>query len=80
MSKKIDTLFSRAEKILDALEAARDENKELRRENIRLKSELTSIGKEYKHLRLQGGDKEQQVKTKLHGILDRLDQLESMAG
>ena len=80
MSKKIESLFDRAEKILDALEAARDENKELRRENARLKSELTSIGKEYKHLRLQGGDKEQIVKSKLHGILDRLDQLESMAG
>jgi len=79
MSKKIESLLDRAEKVLNTLEAVRLENKDLRSENVRLKAELTSIGKEYKHLRLQGGDREQLVKSKLHGILDRLDQLESMA-
>lgn len=79
MSKKLESLFNRAEKVLDTLEAVRLENKNLRGDNARLKAELSSIEKEYKHLRLQGGDREQAVKSKLHGILDRLDQLESMA-
>jgi len=79
MGKKIESLLDRAEKVLNVLDAVRSENKELRGENALLKAELASIEKEYKHLLLQGSDREQAVKSKLHGILDRLDQLESTA-
>ena len=80
MSEKLELMFEKVEQVLALLDRTKAENASLRDENKLLKVELTKIRKEYNSLRLEVTDQRDKVKSKLVGILDRLDQLEDIAG
>ena len=80
MSEKLELMFEKVEQVLALLDRTKAENASLHDENRLLKAELTKIRKEYNSLRLEATDQKDRVKSKLVGILDRLDQLEDMAG
>lgn len=80
MSEKLELMFEKVEQVLALLDRTKAEKASLQDENKLLKTELTKIRKEYNSLRLEVTDQKDKVKSKLVGILDRLDQLEDLAG
>ncbi len=80
MSEKLELMFEKVEQVLALLDRTKAEKASLQDENKLLKTELTKIRKEYNSLRLEVTDQNDKVKSKLVGILDRLDQLEDLAG
>jgi regulator of replication initiation timing len=79
MSEKLELMFEKVEQVLALLDRTKAENASLIDENKLLKAELVKIRKEYNSLRLDVTDQKDKVKSKLVGILHRLDQLEDIA-
>lgn len=79
MSEKLELMFEKVEQVLALLDRTKAENASLIDENKLLKAELVKIRKEYNSLRLDVTDQKDRVKSKLVGILHRLDQLEDIA-
>lgn len=79
MSEKLELMFEKVEQVLALLDRTKAENASLLDENKLLKAELVKIRKEYNSLRLDVTDQKDKVKSKLVGILHRLDQLEDIA-
>ena len=79
MANKIDLLANKVEEVVKHLEALNEENKSLKKDNRALTRELSKLRKEYEGFKLNSVDRKDTVRTKLTGILDRLDQLQSMA-
>ena len=80
MGDKLELMFDKVEKVLERLEQLKDENSSLKRENDCLKTQMASLQKEYNGLKLNRVDQDDKIRSKLVTILNRLDQLEDMAG
>jgi len=79
MADKLELLAQKVDQVIDRLESVTEENKNLKKANRELTRELARLRKEYDGLKVSLADKSDTVKTKLTGILDRLDQLQAMA-
>ena len=80
MTDKINELVEKIDRVLVRLEEIKLENSELKAENRNLKNELSTTRKAYESIRLTDTDRDDKIRTKLVGIMERLNQLESMAG
>ena len=80
MDNSMDLLLDRVEKALDLIETLEADKKELKKENARLKAELNKSAKAYNAIMLTKTDHKEKVKSRLIGILDRIETIESMTG
>lgn len=80
MESKLEQVAQRVDSLLHDLQQARGENRQLRRDNEQLQAELTAIKKQARRLQLQTADHSEAVRTRLHRLLERLNELEQMAG
>ncbi len=80
MDNSMETLLDRVEKALDLIETLETDKKELRKENSRLKAQLSKSAKAYNSVILEKTDHKEKVKSRLIGILDRIATIESMTG
>ena len=78
MADKLDLLIGKIEALLQRVESTSAENKVLKTENRQLRSELDKTHKRYDRIGVQSADHSATVKSKLAGILDRLEQLEEL--
>jgi regulator of replication initiation timing len=79
MSNKLNLLLDKIEDLIEKVETLQESNKTLKSENRQLKIELSKLSKANKNLKLGSSDKTDVLKTRLTGILNRLDQLEELA-
>ena len=78
MQGKLVQLAEKVDQVLTLMERLKQKNGALREENDRLKTQLQSIQKECRELKLGYNDRAELVKAKLTAVLGRLDELEGM--
>lgn len=79
MKEKINAIEVKVEELVGRLERLSQANKELASDNSSLKAELSRLKKQLKDSQLGSGDTNEAVKRRLTSVLDRLDELESLA-
>lgn len=79
MAEKLAILIEKVEKLLEMLDSFKKENLELKNNNSMLLKELTKVKKDNNSLKITAADKNDKVKTKLTGIVNRLEKLEELA-
>lgn len=79
MKEKINAIEVKVEELVGRLERLSQANKELASDNSTLKAELSRLKKQLKDSQLGSGDTNEAVKRRLTSVLDRLDELESLA-
>ena len=75
---KVVHLIDKMNKAVDYIEELMQENTALKAENSQIRSELNNLKNETKKINLLSSDQSQVVKTKLAGVLERLDELEQI--
>ncbi|MFQ5452769.1 MAG: hypothetical protein ACE5D6_01105 [Candidatus Zixiibacteriota bacterium] len=78
MEEKLNLLSQKIDQFISSLNNLKEENLLLKKENKSLKSEIGKFKKEYNNIKLNSSDKSDEIKTKLSGILNRLEQLEEL--
>jgi len=76
--EKLQQLSLKVERLIKWLEQLRQDNKNLQAENAELKNELSKLRDDVFALKQTRADQSQIVKTRLSGILDRLEELEQI--
>ncbi len=79
MPEKLATLIEKVEKLLDLHESLKEENLELKDKNHKLIRELNKFRKEFDLIKVNSADKNERVRSKLTGIVERLEKLEELA-
>ncbi len=80
MKEKLNLISEKVDDIVALIEQLRSENVDLARDNRTLKIQISRLLKESKEAGLDNVDRTDSVKTKLNLVLNRLDELESLAG
>lgn len=78
MSEPIQQLAERVDQTLALVEQLKAENGGLKDELAELRTQLTTLRKEHKRLQVANNEQAQTARTRLTGVLNRLDQLEQM--
>ena len=76
---KLDLIGERVDRLVARLRELEGENEQLRQTNRDLTSEVARLRKDCQALRVESADRSEAVRSRLGGVLDRLDQLESIA-
>ncbi len=79
MKEKIDKIQEKVEELIGRLEKQSQVNKSLKSDNQDLKNELSGLKRQLKDSQLGSGDTNEAVKRRLNSVLDRLNELESLA-
>lgn len=79
MNDKLEQLTQKIETVCSLVESLRKENSELKETNERYRTELESLKKDHEELQLKTADQSEAVRSRLSTVLNRLDELESMA-
>ncbi len=79
MREKIDKLAERINLLLDLVASHEKMNQALKDENSRLQDEVKRLTREGQLLRTTQIDNSQLVKSRLVGVLDRLEELEEIS-
>jgi len=80
MKEKLNLISEKVDDIVALVEQLRSENVDLARDNRTLKIQISRLLKESKEAGLDNVDRTDSVKTKLNLVLNRLEELESLAG
>lgn len=80
MKEKLNLISEKVDDIVALVEQLRSENVDLARDNRTLKIQISRLLKESKEAGLDYVDRRDSVKTKLNSVLNRLEELESLAG
>jgi len=80
MKKKLNLISEKVDDVVALVEQLRSEIDDLARDNRTLKTQITRLLKESKEAGLDNVDRRDSVKTKLNLVLNRLEELESLAG
>ncbi|MCH9023883.1 MAG: hypothetical protein IH931_00995 [candidate division Zixibacteria bacterium] len=80
MKEKLNLISEKVDNIVALVEQLRSENVDLARDNQTLKTQIRRLLKESKEAGLDNVDRTDSVKTKLNLVLNRLEELESLAG
>ena len=80
MKEKLNLISEKVDNIVALVEQLRSENVDLARDNRTLKTQISLLLKESKEADLDNVDRRDSVKTKLNLVLNRLEELESLAG
>ena len=79
MKEKIEAINAKVEELVNRLEKLDSSNKQLTEDNQDLKSELNRLKRQLKDSQLGSGDTNETVKRRLSSVLERLNELESIA-
>ena len=79
MKDKLELLSDKVEKVCQLVEILQDENHTLKEYNTILEQDLSKFRKENEELKIKLADQSDSVKTKLTGVLNRLEQLEEIS-
>ena len=80
MKEKLNLISEKVDGIVALVKQLRSENDDLTRGNRALKTQINHLLKESKEAGLDNVDKRDSVKTKLNLVLNRLEELGSLAG
>ena len=80
MKEKLNLISAKVDDIVALVEQLRSENVDLARDNQTLKTQIRRLLRESKEAGLDNVDRIDSVKTKLNLVLNRLEELESLAG
>ena len=80
MKEKLNLISEKVDDVVALVEQLRSEIVDLARDNRTLKTQLSRLLKESKEAVLDNVDRRDSVKTKLNLVLNRLEELESLAG
>ena len=80
MKEKLNLISAKVDDIVALVEQLRSENVDLARDNQTLKTQIRRLLRESKEAGLDNVDRRDSVKTKLNLVLNRLEELESLAG
>ena len=80
MKEKLNLISGKVDDVVALVEQLRSEIVDLARDNRTLKTQLSRLLKESKEADLDNVDRRDSVKTKLNLVLNRLEELESLAG
>ena len=80
MKEKLNLISEKVDDVVALVEQLRSEIVELSRDNQTLKTQINRLLKESKAAGLDSVDRRDAVKTKLNLVLNRLEELESLAG
>ena len=80
MKDKLNLISEKVDELVVLVDELRSQNKELSGENRGLKTQINRLQKESKAAGLDKVDRKDSVKTKLNLVLNRLEELESLAG
>ncbi|MCH8026787.1 MAG: hypothetical protein IID63_01545 [candidate division Zixibacteria bacterium] len=80
MKEKLNLISEKVDDVVALVEQLRSEIVDLARDNRTLKTQLSRLLKESKEADLDNVDRRDSVKTKLNLVLNRLEELESLAG
>ena len=79
MEDKLEQLTQKIETVCSLVEMLRKENAELKETNEQQRTELEQLKKQHEELQLKSADQSEAVRSRLSTVLNRLDELESMA-
>ncbi len=79
MKEKIEAIKAKVEEVAGRLEKLNKTNKQLADDNQDLKSELNRLKRQLKDSQLGSGDTNEAVKRRLSSVLERLNEIESLA-
>lgn len=79
MKDKLTAIQTKVDKLVDRLEKLDFSNRELSTENNQLKKELSTLKKQLKSSELGSHDTDETVRRRLSSVLERLNELESLA-
>lgn len=80
MKEKLNLISEKVDDVVALVEQLRSEIDDLARDNQTLKTQISRLLKESKEADLDNVDRRDSVKTKLNLVLNRLEELESLAG
>ena len=80
MKEKLNLISEKVDDVVALVEQLRSEIDDLARDNQTLKTQISLLLKESKEADLDNVDRRDSVKTKLNLVLNRLEELESLAG
>ena len=80
MESKLEQVAQRVDSLLRDLQQMRGENRQLLADNEHLRSALAALQKQARQIELQAADQSEAVRTRLHRLLGRLNELEQLAG
>ena len=80
MKEKLNLISEKVDDVVALVEQLRSEIVDLARDNRTLKTQISLLLKESKEADLDNVDRRDSVKTKLNLVLNRLEELESLAG
>ncbi|MCH7691514.1 MAG: hypothetical protein IIA17_10785 [candidate division Zixibacteria bacterium] len=80
MKEKLNLISEKVDDVVALVEQLRSEIVDLARDNRTLKTQISRLLKESKEADLDNVDRRDSVKTKLNLVLNRLEELESLAG
>ncbi len=80
MEQKLEQIEEKVEKLVTVLEALKAENRELKMTNQSLTSQIQGFEKQIHKMQLDDADRSETVRTRLEGLLGRLDELEHIGG
>ena len=76
MSEKLSLIAEKVTKLIELLDTVKERNSVLETENAALKKEVKKLQNELFSIKSHDVDNSQLVRSKLTGILERLDELE----
>jgi len=79
MKEKIEAINTKVEELVNRLEKLGTANKQLVDDNQDLKTELNRLKRQLKDSQLGSGDTNEAVKRRLSSVLERLNEIESLA-
>ena len=79
MKEKLNLISEKVDDVVALVEQLRSEIDDLARDNRTLKTQISRLLKESKEADLDHVDRRDSVKTKLNLVLNRLEELESLA-
>ncbi len=80
MKEKLNLISEKVDDVVALVEQLRSEIVDLARDNRTLKTQISRLLKESKEADLDNVDRRDSVRTKLNLVLNRLEELESLAG
>ena len=78
MQEKLQAVIARLNDVLDYVEQLQKENASLRDESTSLQKQLQSMRGDLDRLKLENADRAEVIKSRLGGVLARLDELEGI--
>jgi FtsZ-binding cell division protein ZapB len=78
MGDNLKLLEQKIEQVLSLVDRLKNQNAELQQENSDLQAKLTEIKRLKRNLKLSYSDQSDGIKTKLHSVLSRVEELEEL--